>query len=100
MVRNNMKRFSREERAKAEDYGDYFRVKADNRDLNYKAFYSEGRIEIAALEDFNSNNARILNVDEMADLLFSLDYIQSELRSIGGTAGKKQVPVPIDSTIS
>ena len=70
---------TREERAKAEDRGEYFRVRADNRDLNYNAYFSEGKTEIAELEDFNSNNAKILSVDEMVQLLLSLEYIQSEL---------------------
>jgi UDP-N-acetylglucosamine 4,6-dehydratase len=75
---------TREERAKAEDHGDYFCVRADNRDLNYKPYFSEGKAEIASLEDFTSNNTRILNVHEMAELLLSLEYIQSELRSWNG----------------
>ncbi|MBN1398754.1 MAG: polysaccharide biosynthesis protein [Bacteroidetes bacterium] len=72
---------TREERSIAEDRGDYFRVRADNRDLNYNVFFSEGKKEITKLEDFDSNNARILNVDEMAKLLLSLDYIKTELKT-------------------
>jgi UDP-N-acetylglucosamine 4,6-dehydratase/5-epimerase len=72
---------TREERAKAEDRGNYFRIKADNRDLNYNAFFTEGQAEIASLEDYNSDNARILSVDEMVDLLMTLDYIKSELKA-------------------
>jgi UDP-N-acetylglucosamine 4,6-dehydratase len=79
---------TREERAKAEDHGEYFRVKADNRDLNYDGFFSEGKAEIAALEDFNSNNAHILSVDEMASLLLSLDYVQTELKSFTASQNK------------
>jgi UDP-glucose 4-epimerase len=71
---------TREERAKAEDRGNYFRIKADNRDLNYNAFFTEGQSEIASLEDYNSHNARILNVDEMAELLLTLDFIKSEIK--------------------
>lgn len=71
---------TREERAKAEDRGHYFRVQADNRDLNYNSFFSEGRAEIAALEDFNSNNSHILDVEELVELLLTLDYIKSELK--------------------
>jgi UDP-N-acetylglucosamine 4,6-dehydratase/5-epimerase len=76
---------TREERAKAEDHGDYFRIMADNRDLNYNAYFSEGKTEIASLEDFNSNNARMLNVDEMARLLLTLGYVQSELKKSAGS---------------
>ncbi|MCC6398536.1 MAG: polysaccharide biosynthesis protein [Bacteroidetes bacterium] len=71
---------TREERAKAEEHGNYFRVRADNRDLNYNAYFSEGRTEIASLQDYTSDNARLLDVDELCALLLSLEYIQSELR--------------------
>lgn len=72
---------TREERSNAEDCGGYFRVRADNRDLNYKPFLTEGKKELAVLEDFNSNNTRILNVTEMEDLLLTLEYIKTELVS-------------------
>ena len=71
---------TREERAKAEDSGNYFRVKADNRDLNYNVFFVEGREEVSQQEDYTSHNTRRLNVEELADLLGSLDYIRSELK--------------------
>jgi UDP-N-acetylglucosamine 4,6-dehydratase/5-epimerase len=80
---------TREERSKAEDQGNYFRVKADNRDLNYDEFFSEGKTVIAALEDFNSNNAHILNVDEVVNLLLSLDYVKTELKSFDTTKSKE-----------
>lgn len=73
---------TREERAKADDYGHYFRVRADNRDLNYTPFFSEGKTEIAALDDYSSDNTRILDVDEMADLLLTLDYVKDQLREM------------------
>ncbi len=79
---------TREERAKAEDCGNYFRVKADNRDLNYNAFFSEGQTEVSSMEDYNSNNAAILSVDEMANLLLSLDYIRQELSPAGDEGTK------------
>jgi UDP-N-acetylglucosamine 4,6-dehydratase/5-epimerase len=81
---------TREERAKAEDRGDYFRVRADNRDLNYNAFFSEGQTEVSRLEDYNSNNATLLDVDEMAKLLLSLDYIKGELGSAGAPPSDHQ----------
>ena len=71
---------TREERAKAEDSGNYFRVRADNRDLNYNVFFVEGREEVSQQEDYTSHNTRRLNVEELADLLRSLDYIRSELK--------------------
>jgi UDP-glucose 4-epimerase len=71
---------TREERAKAEDSGNYFRVRADNRDLNYNVFFVEGREEVSQQEDYTSHNTRRLNAEELADLLGSLDYIRSELK--------------------
>ena len=71
---------TREERAKAEDSGNYFRVRADNRDLNYNVFFVEGREEVSQQEDYTSHNTRRLNVEELTDLLRSLDYIRSELK--------------------
>lgn len=71
---------TREERAKAEDSGNYFRVKADNRDLNYNVYFVEGREEVSQQEDYTSHNTRRLNVEELVDMLGSLDYIRSELK--------------------
>lgn len=70
---------TREERAKAEDCGNYFRVKADNRDLNYNLYFTEGREEISSQDDYNSMNTHRLDVDEMTELLRTLAYIKSEL---------------------
>ena len=70
---------TREEMLKAQDMGDYFRIKADNRDLNYNNYYSKGEEKITEREDYNSNNARRLTVDEMVQLLLTLDYIKNEL---------------------
>lgn len=71
---------TREERAKAEDSGNYFRVRADNRDLNYNVYFFEGKEEVSQQEDYTSHNTRRLNVEELVDLLRSLDYIRSELK--------------------
>jgi UDP-glucose 4-epimerase len=71
---------TREERAKAEESGNYFRVRADNRDLNYNVYFVEGREEVSQQEDYTSHNTRRLNVGELVDLLRSLDYIRSELK--------------------
>jgi UDP-N-acetylglucosamine 4,6-dehydratase/5-epimerase len=75
---------TREEMAKAEDLGDYYRVVADNRDLNYAAYFTEGKEQISQLEDYNSHNTKRLNVEEMADLLLTLDFIREELKSRRG----------------
>ena len=68
-----------EECAKAEDMGDFYRVPADNRSLNYDKFFSEGDAHRTALTEFNSNNTRILNVAETKARIAALSYIQDEL---------------------
>lgn len=70
---------SREERAVATDCGDHFRVAPDNRDLNYDSYFREGEERISRLDDFNSDNTRQLDVDEMADILAALPYVQAVL---------------------
>ncbi len=71
---------TREERAKAEDLGDYFRVPADNRDLNYNVYFTQGQEVISQQEDYNSHNTRRLNVDETVQLLQKLEVVKEELR--------------------
>lgn len=68
-----------EECAKAEDMGNFYRVPADNRSLNYDKFFSEGDQHRSALTEFNSNNTRILNVEETKARIAALSYIQQEL---------------------
>jgi UDP-N-acetylglucosamine 4,6-dehydratase/5-epimerase len=67
---------SREERAAAEDLGDYFRVPADNRDLNYDKYFSEGEEQISHSEDYNSHNTVRLDADGMKALLLKLPFMQ------------------------
>lgn len=67
---------SREEMAQALDMGGYYRIPADNRDLNYAKYFSEGLNEISALDDYTSHNTRRLNVEEVKSLLLSLAYIK------------------------
>ena len=68
-----------EECAKAEDMGDFYRVPADNRSLNYDKYFSEGDEQRSTLTEFNSNNTRILNVAETKARIAALAYIQQEL---------------------
>ncbi len=63
---------TQEEASGAEDMGDYFRIPADNRDLNYDVFFSKGNPEMGNAHEFNSNNARQLNLDQMSELLLTL----------------------------
>lgn len=60
---------TREEMARAEDLGQFFRIPADNRELNYGQFFTQGNPETKACEDFNSHNAQQLNIDQITQLL-------------------------------
>lgn len=67
---------SREERAAAEDLGEYFRVPPDGRDLNYGKFVEQGEARITESEDYNSHNTERLDVNGMKKLLLKLDFMQ------------------------
>lgn len=71
---------NREEMAKAEDRGDYFRVPADVRDMNYACYFVEGQKEVSLKADYNSHNTERLDVDGMIKLLLKLDIIQRALK--------------------
>ena len=70
---------NREEMAYARDLGDYYRIPVDARDLNYNKYIVEGEEQISGKEDYTSNNTRILNVEEIKEVLLKVDYIQKEL---------------------
>ena len=70
---------TREELARAEDRGQYYRVPADTRDLNYNLYFVEGEEAVARADDYNSDNTRRLDVDELVTMLLSLDFVQREL---------------------
>ncbi len=72
---------SREEMAKAEDMGGYYRIPADNRDLNYAQYFSEGEERVSHLDDYTSHNTARLNVEHIKQLLLKLDYIKEELNA-------------------
>jgi len=72
---------SREEMAHAHDKGGYYRIPADNRDLNYTKYFSEGEKEISMFDDYTSHNTTRLNVAEVKGLLLNLDYIKEELNA-------------------
>ena len=73
---------TKEECAKAEDMGDFYRVPADNRDLNYDKFFKEGDTKRVTIDEFNSNNTRRLNLEETKAKIASLEYIQNELNGV------------------
>ena len=75
-----------EECAKAEDMGDFYRVPADNRTLNYDKYFTEGDKKRVELEEFNSNNTRQLNLEETKAKIAALQYIQNELAGIPNVA--------------
>lgn len=68
-----------EECARAVDMGDFYRVPADNRDLNYDKYFVKGNQERVKLSEFNSNNTKILNVNEVKEKLLELEYIRNEI---------------------
>lgn len=77
---------TKEECAKAIDMGDFYRVPADNRDLNYDKYFKEGDVKRVTIEEFNSNNTRRLNLEETKAKIASLEYIQNELNGIPNVA--------------
>lgn len=74
---------TKEECAKAVDMGDFYRVPADNRDLNYDKYFKEGDVKRVTIDEFNSNNTRRLDLEETKAKIASLEYIQNELKGQG-----------------
>ena len=72
---------SREEMAHAINLGEYYRIPADNRDLNYAKYFSEGEERISGLDDYTSHNTRRLNVNETKELLLTLEFIKDDVNA-------------------
>jgi UDP-N-acetylglucosamine 4,6-dehydratase len=70
---------TREEMIKAEDMGDFYRIPADNRDLNYSMYFSEGEKNIAEIEDYHSHNTERFNVEGVKNLISKLALVKKEL---------------------
>lgn len=70
---------TREEMMKAEDMGDFYRIPADNRDLNYALYFSKGEQVLNEISDYHSHNTNQLNIDEVKKLLSNLSYVKKEL---------------------
>ncbi|WP_150452014.1 polysaccharide biosynthesis protein [Arenibacter lacus] len=68
---------TREEMLKAEDMGDFYRIPADNRDLNYAQYFSQGDAGISEIEDYNSHNTERLNVEGVKELVMKLPEVQA-----------------------
>ena len=72
---------SREEMARAQDMASYYRIPADNRDLNYNMYFNDGEERISHLDDYTSHNTERLSVEQIKALLLKLDYIKAELNA-------------------
>jgi len=70
-----------EERAKSEDLGDYYRISADDRDLNYDKYFSEGDDKVNLVEDYHSHNTYQLSHEELKAMVLKLDHVQEELKN-------------------
>ena len=73
---------TREERLRSEDMGDYFRVAADNRDLNYDKYFVKGQVQTMADEAYTSHNTKLLDVDGTVEKILTTDYVKEELEGI------------------
>jgi UDP-glucose 4-epimerase len=70
---------NREEIVKAIDEGDYYRIPADTRDLNYNKFFTEGEKKVSKTDEYNSHNTKQLNVEETIKLLLKLSFIRKDV---------------------
>ena len=73
---------NREEIVKAVDLGSYFRIPADNRDLNYEQYFSVGIDDISTREDYHSHNTKRLDIEETKKLLLKLEVIQNDIKNL------------------
>ena len=73
---------TREERLRSEDMGQYFRVAADNRDLNYDKFFVNGQVQTEAEESYTSHNTTLLDVDGVVKKILTTEYVQEELKKM------------------
>lgn len=74
---------TKEEKVRAIDMGEYFRVPADGRDLNYSKYFEEGQEVITEAEEYNSHNTYRLSEEELKEMLINLFEIQEELKEFG-----------------
>lgn len=70
---------TREEMANAQDLGNYYRIPADDRDLNYNKYFVEGQQQVSMMEDYHSHNTQRLNIEQIKEKLLSLNYVTREL---------------------
>lgn len=83
-VRHGEKKYetllTKEECLHARDLGNFYQVPTDNRDLNYEQYFEKGQLTKPRIEEFNSDNTRRLNLEEVKELLLGLEYIQENLK--------------------
>ena len=72
---------SQEEMARAEDLGRYFRIPADNRDLNYAKFFTEGKSNASEFKSYNSHNTERLSLESLKKILLNLNFIKDQLNN-------------------
>ncbi|MBC7489699.1 MAG: polysaccharide biosynthesis protein [Glaciimonas sp.] len=72
---------SREEMARADDLGDYYRIPADSRDLNYDKYFIEGETGISEIDDYTSHNTRRLDIEQVKEVLMKLDMIREAVHA-------------------
>ncbi|MGD1945210.1 MAG: polysaccharide biosynthesis protein [Croceivirga sp.] len=72
---------TREEMQKAEDMGEFYRIPADNRDLNYSRYFSEGEIDVSEIEDYHSHNTEQQTNEKLKQTLLNLDFIKESLNA-------------------
>ena len=70
---------TREERLRSEDMGQYFRVTADNRDLNYDKYFVEGKVQTEADEAYTSHNTTLLDVEGVVKKILTTEYVREQL---------------------
>ena len=70
---------TREESVRAKDMGNYFRVMADNRDLNYDKYFIKGRVQTESDESYTSHNTALLDIDGIVNKLLQTDYVNKQL---------------------
>ena len=70
---------TREERLRSTDMGDYFRIAADNRDLNYDKYLVDGKVKEVPNEEYTSSNTRLLTIDQIIEKLMTTDYVRESL---------------------
>jgi len=70
---------SREDMVKAEDLGEYYRIPADTRDLNYALYFTDGNARVSEIDEYNSNNTQQLDLEQTKKLLLKIDFIRKDL---------------------